>query len=64
MSNQQRVVLVTDLESLPEVQTPELVWMVRPHMNRKYSSQRMVMIAEVVDLHSLNLERLQTFETL
>lgn len=60
---QQKVSLVSDLDELTEELAPQLVWMVRPKLNRKYASQRMVTTAEVVDLASVNLAKMQTFET-
>ncbi|MHB0938610.1 MAG: hypothetical protein ACYDCO_22770 [Armatimonadota bacterium] len=41
----------------------ESLWMVRPKLNRKYANQRMTTTAEVVDLESINLAKVQTFET-
>jgi len=58
-----KVSLVTDLESLADELMSEPVWMVRPTLSRKYVHQRMTITAEVVDLASINLAKVQTFET-
>jgi hypothetical protein len=64
-SNQHpKVSLVTDLNALVEELVSEQVWMVHPKMHRKYATQRMTMTAEIVDLDSINLAKVQTFETL
>ena len=62
--SQRKVSLVTDLDELTEELAPQVVWMVRPKMNRKYASQRMTTTAELVDLATVNLAKMHTFETL
>jgi len=57
------VSLVTDLESLADELVVESLWMVHPKLTRKYANQRMTTTAEVVDLASINLAKVQTFET-
>lgn len=59
-----RVSLVTDLDAAMNEMIPNPVWMVRPKMNRKHPSQQMTMTVEVVDLNTLNLAKMQTFEVL
>lgn len=58
-----KVSLVTDLDELVDELASESLWMVRPKLNRKYANQRMTTTAEVVDLDSINLAKIQTFET-
>ena len=60
--NGSKVSLVTDLDGVMEEMVPHQVWMVRPQFTRKYPTQRMTMIAEVVDISSLNLAQMQMFE--
>ena len=62
--DRKKVSLVTDLDALVDELASESLWMVRPKLNRKYSHQRMTTTAEVVDLDSINLAKVQTFETL
>lgn len=63
-TSQRRVSLITDLELLAEELEPsQPMWMVRPHLTRKYATQRMTTVAEVVDLTTLDLAEMQTFET-
>lgn len=66
MSKHQRskVALVTDLDEIAHDLVPQPMWMVRPQLNRKYPNQRMTMTAEVVDLNTLNLAKMRTFEVL
>ena len=65
MSKQRsRVSLVTDLESVANELLPQTMWLVRPQLNRKYPQQRVMMVAEVVDLKTLNLASLRTFDVL
>ncbi|HEY3376312.1 MAG TPA: hypothetical protein VGL77_02360 [Armatimonadota bacterium] len=59
-----KVTLVTDLDEIMQDMVPQPVLMVRPRMNRKHPDQRMHMTAEVVDLTTLNLAKMQTFEIL
>jgi len=59
----QHVSLVTDLDSLVDELVDEPVWMIRPKLNRKYANQRMTITAELVDLESINLAKVQAFET-
>lgn len=61
--HRKHVSLVTDLELIVEELVVEPLWMVRPKLNRKYANQRMTTTAEVVDLDSINLAKVQTFET-
>ena len=62
-SSRYKVSLVADLDELVEELVPEQVWMVHPKLSRKYATQRMTTVAEVVNLDSINLARVQTFET-
>ena len=64
LNDHQKVSLVSDLDSLVDELVSEQVWMVRPKMNRKYATQRMMPTAEIVDIDSINLAKVQTFETL
>ena len=57
------VSLVTDLESLVAEIAPEPLWLVRPKWGRRYASQKMTPTAELVDLNSINLAKMQTFDT-
>lgn len=59
-----RVSLVADLDDIVQEELTQLMWMIRPQLNRKYPNQRIVMTAEVVDLNSLNLAQVPTFEML
>ncbi len=59
-----RVILVTDFDQIAQEMVPELVWMVRPILNRKLPQQRITMTAEIVDLATLNLATMSTFEVL
>jgi len=60
-----RISLVTDLDDIMDEFTPQQpVWMVRPQLNRKYPNQRVMMTAEIVDLNTLNLAQMSTFEIL
>ena len=61
--DRKKVSLVTDLDALVDELASESLWMVRPKLNRKYTYQRMMTTAEVVDLESINLAKVQTFET-
>ena len=61
--HQQKVSLITDIDALVDELVTEPVWMVRPKLSRKYAGQRVVMTAEVVDLASINLAKVHTFET-
>lgn len=64
-TSQRRVSLITDLDLLAEeMAPPQPMWMVRPQLARKYATQRMTTVAEVVDLTTLDLAHMQTFETL
>ena len=58
------VSLVTDLDLIARELLPQQMVMVRPIYNRKYPHQRMPMTAEIVDLTTLNLAKLSTFERL
>lgn len=58
------VSLVTDLEDIVKELIPQRMWMVRPQFNRKYPNQRMALTAELVDLDTLNLAKMTTFEVL
>lgn len=64
LNQPRKISLVTDLDGLVEELVSEQVWMVHPKMHRKYATQRMTMTAEIVDLESINLAKIQTFETL
>ena len=64
LNEHHKVSLVNDLDSLVEQLVSEQVWMVRPKLNRKYATQRMTMTAEIVDIDSINLAKVQAFETL
>ena len=59
-----KVSLVTDLDDIMDELMPQPVWMVRPQLNRKYPNQRVMMTAEIVDLNTLNLAQMSTFEIL
>jgi|GEM_PF-2087364 len=61
--HRQHVSLVTDLNALVDELMDEPVWMIRPKLNRKYANQRMTITAELVDLESINLAKVQAFET-
>ena len=62
--SRRKVSLVTDIDALArQLAPPRPMWMVRPRLKRKYAYQRMTMIAEVVDLSTLDLAHMQTFET-
>lgn len=61
--NPHKVSLISDLHELVEELTPQPMWMVRPQMNRKYATQRMTTTAEVVNLTTVNLAKMSTFET-
>ena len=58
------VSLVTDIEEIAREMVPQPVLMVRPKLNRKYAHQQMSTTAEVVDLSTLNLAKMRTFEIL
>lgn len=58
-----KVTLITDMDDLFEEITPQPIVMIRPQLNRRYAYQRMMMTAEVVDLSTLNLAYMPTFET-
>jgi hypothetical protein len=65
MANERsKVSLVTDLDAIAKELLPQPMWMVRPQLNRKYPNQRMTMTAEIVDLNTLNLAQMSTFEML
>lgn len=59
-----KVSLVTDMDEVMKEMLPRTVLMVRPQLNRKYPNQRVTMTAEVVDLNTLNLAKMRTFEAL
>lgn len=62
--SRRRVSLVTDLDALTEELAPsQPMWMVRPLLARKYADQRMTTVVEIVDLATLDLARMQTYET-
>lgn len=61
---QSKVMLVTDLEQIARELMPQPMWLVRPILNRKYAQQRMTMTAEIVDLSTLNLATMSTFEVI
>jgi hypothetical protein len=64
MRKNHKVALVTDIDAIMKEITPQPMWMVRPQLNRKYPDQRMTMIAEVVDLTTISLAKMRTFEIL
>ena len=57
-----KIALVTDLEQIARELMPQPMWLVRPMLNRKYAQQRVTMTAEIVDLGTLNLAKITTFE--
>ena len=59
-----KVSLITDMDALVDELASERVWMVRPKLHRKYVTQRVTTTAEIVDLASVNLAKVQAFETL
>ncbi|HEX2948151.1 MAG TPA: hypothetical protein VHV83_01040 [Armatimonadota bacterium] len=59
-----KVSLVTDIDAVAKELVPQPMWMIRPTMKRKYLHQRVPMTAEVVDLSTLNLAKMKTFEIL
>ncbi len=60
-----KVSLVTDLDMLAEEMEPsEPMWMVRPRYTRKFATQRVTTVAELVDLTTLDLAKMQTYEML
>jgi len=65
MDSHRKVSLVTDLDALmeEELAPSQMMWMVRPLLTRKYAAQRMTTVAEVVDLSTLDLAQMKTFET-
>ena len=59
----QKVTVTTDLNALIAEMTPRPMLLVRPLHARKYPSQRSTHVVEVVDLSTLNLARMESFET-
>ena len=59
----QKVTLVSDLESLMLEDVAEPMWMVRPQHHHRYATQRVMTTAELVDIDSINLAQMKTFET-
>lgn len=59
-----KVTLVSDIDQVLQAMVPQPMWMIRPSQNRKYPSQRIRMTAEIVDLNTVNLARMRTFEVL
>jgi hypothetical protein len=57
------VALISDLDELDLELTREPLWMVRPQFSRRFSTQRMVTTAEIVELSDINLAKMHTFET-
>jgi hypothetical protein len=55
---------VTDFDQIAQELAPHLMWMIRPTSRRKYPWQRIMITAEIVDLTTLNLATLSTFEVL
>ncbi len=62
--HESRVSLVTDLDEVMDELYSEVVWMVRPRLGRASSHQRLGNMVELTDLHSINLAKTTTFETL
>jgi hypothetical protein len=60
---QQKVTVTTDLDSLLHEIAPQPMLLVRPLHARKHATQRSLHVAEMVDLATLNLSRIEGFET-
>ncbi|HOF86938.1 MAG TPA: hypothetical protein PLZ36_02380 [Armatimonadota bacterium] len=58
-----KVTLTTDLDALAAELAPQPMLLVRPLYSRKYTTQRTLQVAEVVDLATLNLALVESFET-
>lgn len=58
-----KVTVTTDLESLAAELAPQRLLLVRPLRARKFPTQRDARVVEFVDLNTLNLARMEGFET-
>jgi hypothetical protein len=63
MPRRPKVTVTTDLDTLAREMVPQPMLMVRPHHTRKFANGRRQHIAEVVDLATLNITAVETFET-
>jgi len=59
----QKVTLVTDLDCLMQETESEPMWMMRPQHHHRYATQRTMTTAELVDIETINLAQMKTFET-
>lgn len=59
-----RVTLITDLEEAAQEFDLRPVWMVQPRYASTYTSQRMSSRVALVNLATVNLAKMKTFETL
>lgn len=58
-----KVTVTTDLNALIAEMTPRPMLLVRPLHARQQSTQRSLRVVEVVDLSTLNLLHVESFET-
>jgi hypothetical protein len=58
------VLLLKDFDQIAQEMVPQPMWMIRPACSRKYAWQRIMITAEIVDLTTLNLATMSTFEVL
>jgi hypothetical protein len=61
--HQHKVTLTTDLDALAAELVPQPMLLVRPLYTRRYATQRTQQVAEIVDLATLNLSHVESFET-
>lgn len=62
MKYRRSVTLITDIEEAARELDPQPMWMVRPQFSRKYASQRMNSKVELVNIATVNLAKMKTFD--